>query len=74
MGFLNFLLLPFEGGLILLVLYLGINEIIRWRARVKGVPGPAGLPVVGNLPQVSKQMNNFFFLSTLNIYQQKLIR
>ncbi|KAL1851534.1 hypothetical protein Plec18170_006353 [Paecilomyces lecythidis] len=49
---LNSLLLLVEGGLILLVLYLGINEIIRWQARLKRLPGPRGLPVVGNLPQV----------------------
>lgn len=51
---LNSLLPLVEGGLILLVLYLGINEIIRCQARLKGLPGPRGLPVVGNLPQVSE--------------------
>ncbi|KAL1984146.1 hypothetical protein VTN96DRAFT_9451 [Rasamsonia emersonii] len=52
MGFANLLLLPLETGLILLVVYLTINEIVRWKARLKGLPGPRGLPVVGNLPQV----------------------
>lgn len=52
MSFLNLLVLPLEGGLLLLVTYLVINEIIRWRLRIKGLPGPRGLPVVGNLPQV----------------------
>lgn len=51
---LNLLLLPFEAGLVLLVLYLAGNEIIRWRARLTGLPGPRGLPIVGNLPQVSQ--------------------
>ncbi|KKA22476.1 hypothetical protein T310_3474 [Rasamsonia emersonii CBS 393.64] len=55
MGFANLLLLPLETGLILLVVYLTINEIVRWKARLKGLPGPRGLPVVGNLPQVSSR-------------------
>ncbi|KAL2216045.1 cytochrome P450 [Thermoascus aurantiacus ATCC 26904] len=52
MSFLNLLVLPLEGGLLLLITYLVIDEIIRWRLRIKGLPGPRGLPVVGNLPQV----------------------
>lgn len=48
MGLSNLLFISIEGGLLLLLVYLGVNEIIRWSARIKGIPGPRGLPVVGN--------------------------
>ena len=32
--------------------YFVINEFIRYRSRLKGIPGPHGLPVIGNLYQV----------------------
>ncbi|OTA98769.1 hypothetical protein M426DRAFT_258122 [Hypoxylon sp. CI-4A] len=34
-----------------LVLYLLQNEVIRYRSRIKNLPGPRGWPVVGNLFQ-----------------------
>ena len=38
--------------LTLIVIYLVQNEIYRYTRRIKGLPGPWGWPVVGNLFQV----------------------
>ena len=38
--------------LALLFIYLIQNEIVRYRSQIKNLPGPRGLPVVGNLFQV----------------------
>ncbi|KAJ5684815.1 uncharacterized protein N7477_001160 [Penicillium maclennaniae] len=38
--------------LILPVLYIVLNEFIRYSARVKGMQGPTGLPLIGNLAQI----------------------
>ena len=34
------------------ILYFLVNEVVRARARVSGISGPMGLPVVGNLHQL----------------------
>lgn len=34
------------------IAYLIHNEIARYRTRIKGLPGPVGIPVVGSLLQV----------------------
>ncbi|KAK2730130.1 hypothetical protein CKAH01_09783 [Colletotrichum kahawae] len=39
----------------LLITYLIQNELARFRSRIKGLPGPPGWPVVGNLFQNSKE-------------------
>jgi len=36
------------------ILYIFVNEIVRRRARVVGLHGPRGLPLVGNLWQIRK--------------------
>jgi 3-hydroxyphenylacetate 6-hydroxylase len=38
--------------LILPFLYVVINEFVRSSARVKGMQGPTGLPLIGNLAQI----------------------
>ena len=37
------------GGILTFSLYLIGNEIVRYRARISGLKGPRGLPIVGNL-------------------------
>lgn len=37
------------SGLLMVSLYLVANEIVRYRARIPGLKGPRGLPIVGNL-------------------------
>lgn len=68
MNFLNLLILPLEGALLLLVSYFVVNEIIRWRSRIKGLPGPKGLPVVGNLPQVRSKRLSSMLVFPVTIY------
>lgn len=36
------------------ILYVVVNEIVRQQARVKGLSGPQGLPLIGNLWQIRK--------------------
>lgn len=31
------------------LLYVVANEVVRWQARVSGLKGPSGLPLIGNL-------------------------
>lgn len=41
------------GPLLLLTIYFLYNEVIRYRSRIRNLPGPQGWPIVGNLFQVS---------------------
>lgn len=36
------------------VLYVIFNEFVRSSARIKGIDGPRGLPLIGNLAQIRK--------------------
>lgn len=36
------------------ILYVIFNEFVRASARVKGIKGPRGLPLIGNLAQIRK--------------------
>ncbi|KAL4962463.1 cytochrome P450 [Aspergillus stella-maris] len=36
------------------LLYVSVNEIVRWTCRIKGLPGPRGLPLVGNLRDINR--------------------
>lgn len=40
------------AALILPFLYVILNEFVRSSARVKGMKGPTGLPLIGNLVQI----------------------
>lgn len=40
------------GPLLLLTIYFLYNEFIRYRSRIRNLPGPQGWPIVGNLFQV----------------------
>ncbi|KAI9038217.1 cytochrome P450 [Aspergillus affinis] len=53
----GFIILSIEGGVLLLVGYLLVNEFIRWNRRIKGLPGPQGLPVIGNLGQITRSFS-----------------
>lgn len=37
------------AALLTLVSYVVVNEVVRYQARVPGMPGPPGLPLIGNL-------------------------
>jgi hypothetical protein len=37
---------------LLLITYFVVNEFVRYSRRIKGIDGPTGLPIVGNLHQV----------------------
>lgn len=47
---------PLASGAIVVVLipvtYILYNEFIRAQARIPGMKGPSGLPMVGNIPQI----------------------
>jgi 3-hydroxyphenylacetate 6-hydroxylase len=49
---LSILKLVISAPLGLLVFYLLYNELVRYRSRIKNLPGPQGWPIVGNLFQV----------------------
>lgn len=36
------------------ILYVILNEYIRAAARIEGIKGPRGLPLIGNLAQIRK--------------------
>ena len=36
------------------ILYVFVNEVVRRQARVAGLDGPKGLPLIGNLSQIRK--------------------
>jgi 3-hydroxyphenylacetate 6-hydroxylase len=36
------------------ILYVIVNEFVRWKARVVGLDGPKGHPLIGNLWQIRK--------------------
>ena len=36
------------------IVYVIANEFVRWRARIHGISGPTGLPLIGNLWQIRK--------------------
>ncbi|KAL4876205.1 cytochrome P450 [Aspergillus karnatakaensis] len=43
--------------IILLATYIVFNEVLRWSKRIKGLKGPRGLPLIGNLRDVNKQFS-----------------
>ncbi|KAF7594580.1 hypothetical protein BBP40_008847 [Aspergillus hancockii] len=46
-------LLLLQGTTFLLVGYLLANEFIRWKRRIPSLKGPRGLPVIGNILQIT---------------------
>jgi 3-hydroxyphenylacetate 6-hydroxylase len=44
----------FIGLFVVPILYILANEVIRRQARVPGLDGPTGLPLIGNLWQIRK--------------------
>ncbi|KAL4860985.1 hypothetical protein BDV12DRAFT_191377 [Aspergillus spectabilis] len=40
--------------IVVLTAYLLFNEALRWSKRIKGLKGPKGLPVIGNLLNINK--------------------
>jgi len=48
----HLLALPIIAFALILTAYFILNEWTRYQARLKGLKGPRGLPVIGNLLQV----------------------
>ena len=42
---------------LIIVGYFMLNEWVRYRSRIKGLSGPLGLPIIGNLHQVTSNQN-----------------
>lgn len=55
-------LLKYAVGLplALFLVYFIQNEIVRYRSQIKNLPGPRGLPIVGNLFQVIQFRNRSY--------------
>ncbi|KAF3392998.1 3-hydroxyphenylacetate 6-hydroxylase [Talaromyces pinophilus] len=54
----RYIQLAFFAPAALLVLYLFYNELVRFRLRVPGLPGPRGFPLVGSLPSLSGKITS----------------
>lgn len=50
------------AAIVVPILYVIINEFLRSSARVNGITGPIGLPLIGNLAQIRKNASEQYRL------------
>ncbi|KUJ11266.1 cytochrome P450 [Mollisia scopiformis] len=68
----DFFLLPLVSSILLTIVYFLFNEIARYTARVKGLKGPRGLPVVGNLHQATAEQHRLWAKEYGPVFQIQL--
>jgi hypothetical protein len=66
-GYTSAALTTFTALVFVALAYLVANEVVRYNARLRGIPGPIGLPVIGNLHQVCTPLKHTRIVANISI-------